>query len=92
MLFIEECVGFKDGIEDPNGPWLLYASYFSEHPPLDQNNGEDYSTFLLAIGDEMDASVGWFVPTDQLEKEPLFYIIGYSGMPEDFQYFELKFD
>ncbi|WP_230200112.1 DUF5027 family lipoprotein [Bacillus niameyensis] len=92
ILFIESSVGFKEGIEDPNGPWTIDASYFSEHPPMDQNHGKDYSKFPLAIGDEIDATVGWFVPADQLEKEPLYYIIGSGGRSEDYQYFELKFD
>lgn len=92
ILFIESSVGFKEGIEDPNGPWTLEESYFSEHPPLDQNNGQDYSQFPLPIGEEIDVTVGWFVPADQLENEPLYYIIGQSGLVEDYQYFELKFD
>ncbi|MCJ7839333.1 hypothetical protein MUB24_00125 [Lederbergia sp. NSJ-179] len=92
ILFIESSVGFKEGIEDPNGPWTLEESYFSEHPPLDQNNGQDYSQFPLPIGDEIDVTVGWFVPADQLKNQPLYYIIGQSGLAEDYEYFELKFE
>lgn len=89
LLFIEPSVGYKESIEDPNGPFLLYAAYFSEHAPLDQNHGQDYYSFMLGIGEEVDATVGWFVPTDLLEEDPLYYIIGYAGMPEDFRFFQL---
>ncbi len=88
-LYIELAVGFKNGIEDPDGPFLLHASFFSDHSPLDQNQGQDYYKFLLGIGEEIDVTVGWFVPTDLLEEEPLYYIIGYEGHAEDFQYFQL---
>ncbi|UJW58018.1 hypothetical protein HXZ66_11685 [Bacillus sp. A116_S68] len=92
LLFVEPAVGFKDGIEDPDGPFLLHASYFSDHSPLDQNQGQDYYKFLLGIGEEIDVTVGWFVPTDLLEEELLYYIIGYEGHAEDFQYFQLTLD
>ncbi|WP_062105427.1 DUF5027 family lipoprotein [Bacillus niameyensis] len=92
VMSIEPSVGFKEGIEDPNGPWVIHASYFSGHAPMDQNHGDDYYYFPLATGEEIDATVGWFVPADQLEDEPLYYIIGSAGGSEDYQYFELKFD
>lgn len=57
-LAIQSSVGFKDEIEDINGPFLLEASYFSEHPPIDQNDGKDYYYFLLPIGEELNATVG----------------------------------
>lgn len=91
-LFIESLVGFKEGIEDPDGPFVLYASYFSEHPPLDQNHGQDYYQFSLSFDSEMNATIGWFLPTDQLEEDTLYYIIGGEGSPEYFRYFELNFD
>ncbi|MBM7542279.1 DUF5027 family lipoprotein [Amphibacillus cookii] len=92
VLYIESAIGFKEGIEDPDGPWLFEASYFSEHPPMDQNQGQDYYQFMLAFGDELNATIGWFLPSDQLGEEPLYYIIGQAGMPEDYQYFELNVD
>lgn len=92
ILFIESSVGFKEGIEDPNGPWLIETSYFSEHPPLDQNHGQDYYQFPLSIGDEVDATIGWFLPANQLGEDTLYYIIGGAGDSEDYQYFELNVD
>ncbi|WP_062105423.1 DUF5027 family lipoprotein [Bacillus niameyensis] len=92
ILYIEPTLGFKGGIEDPDGPWVIYASYFSEHAPMDQNHGDDYYFFPLALGEEIDATIGWFVPADQLGEEPLYYIIGNGGRSEDYKYFELKFD
>src|SRR5690625_77191 len=91
-LFIEALVGFKDGIEDPDGPFVIYASYFSEHPPLDQNHGQDYYQYNLSIDNEMNTIIGWFLPTEQLNEDTLYYIIGGEGSPEYFQYFELNFD
>lgn len=92
ILFIESLVGFKDGIEDPDGPFAIPASYFSEHPPMDQNSGEDYYQFPLAFGSEINATVGWFVPSEELSEDTLFYIIGGASHPEDFQYFIMEFD
>ncbi|HHU18985.1 MAG TPA: hypothetical protein GXZ58_01835 [Bacilli bacterium] len=86
-LFIENLIGFKDGLEDPNGPFTIEDSYFSEHPPIEQDQWNDYSQFLLDHGEEVDATVGWFVPIDQLNEEPLYYIIGSAGRAEDQQYF-----
>lgn len=91
-LYIESLVGFKEGIEHPDGPFVLYASYFSEHPPLDQNRGQDYYQFALPVSKEMNATIGWFLPTDQLGEEKLYYIIGGEGSPDYFRYFELNFD
>lgn len=92
ILYIEPAVGFKEGIEDPNGPFFVEAEYFSNHPPLDQNGGQDYWQFPLAIGDEIEVKVGWFLPADRLEKESLYYIIGSETSPEYHQYFELHVD
>lgn len=92
ILFIESSVGFKEGIEDPNGPWTFEPSYFSEHPPLDQNQGQDYYQFPLPIGDEVDTTIGWFLPADQIEEDTLYYIIGGAGDSQYYQYFELNFD
>ncbi|MFD2655601.1 DUF5027 family lipoprotein [Gracilibacillus thailandensis] len=92
VMFIESAIGFKEGIEDPNGPFTLEAAYFSEHPPYEQNQWSDYYQFPLSFGEELDAKVGWFVPAEQLEVEPLYYIIGSSGKAEYYKYFELKFD
>ena len=86
-LFIEYLIGFKDDLEDPNGPFTIESSYFSEHPPIEQDQWNDYSQFLLDHGEEVDATVGWFVPIDQLNEEPLYYIIGSAGRAEDQQYF-----
>lgn len=92
ILLIESLAGFKSGIEDPNGPWTFESSYFSKHPPLDRNDGQDYYHFPLPPGHEMDAVVGWFLPTDQLGEEGLYYIIGGAGDSKYYQYFELNFD
>ena len=86
-LFIEYLIGFKDDLEDPNGPFTIESSYFSEHPPIEQDQWNDYSQFLLDHGEEVDATVGWIVPIDQLNEEPLYYINGYAGRAEDYQYF-----
>ncbi|UOQ83739.1 DUF5027 family lipoprotein [Gracilibacillus salinarum] len=92
IMFIESSIGFKEEIEDPNGPFTLQAVYFSEHPPYEKNQWNDYYQFPLSFGQELDAKVGWFVPAEQLEKEPLYYIIGGGGSAEYYKYFELTFD
>ncbi|GAA4060376.1 DUF5027 family lipoprotein [Amphibacillus indicireducens] len=87
ILYIEGRVGFKDDIEDPNGPFTIEHSYFSEHPPIEQDLWNDYSQFQLDHDEEVKATVGWFVPIDQLNEEPLYYINGSPGRAEDQQYF-----
>ncbi|GAA4060373.1 DUF5027 family lipoprotein [Amphibacillus indicireducens] len=87
ILYIEGRVGFKDDIEDPNGPFTIEHSYFSEHPPIEQDLWNDYSQFQLDHGEEVEATVGWFVPIDQLNEESLYYISGSPGRAEDYQYF-----
>ncbi|GAA4060382.1 DUF5027 family lipoprotein [Amphibacillus indicireducens] len=86
-LFIESLIGFKDDLEDPNGPFTIELSYFSHHAPFDQNLGKDYRQFLLGHGEEVEVTVGWLVPIDQLNEEPLYYLNGSEGRAEDQQYF-----
>ncbi|MBU5595004.1 hypothetical protein KQI76_07480 [Amphibacillus sp. MSJ-3] len=86
-LFIESYIGFKDDLEDPNGPFIIETSYFSEHPPIEQDQWNDYYQFLLDHGEEVDAIVGWIVPIDQLNEESLYYLNGSEGRAEDQQYF-----
>lgn len=93
VLFIEPAIGFRDGIEDPDGPFAFGASYFSKHTP-DNGNGENkhYYYFPLEIGKEVDVIIGWFIPTEEVKEEPLYYIIGYPGLFEDYEYFKLDID
>ncbi|GAA4060360.1 DUF5027 family lipoprotein [Amphibacillus indicireducens] len=88
LLFIEYLIGFKEGIEDPNGPFTIEASYFGGHTPI-EDDPKGYYQFLLAHGEEVEVTVGWLVPADQLNVEPLYYIIGYSGHIENQLYFQL---
>lgn len=86
---IESSVGFKDAIEDPDGPFLFEPVYFSEHP---ENYKDDYLYFPLNIGEEIDATVGWIIPEENLNEEPLYYVIGAGGFFDLLEYFELTFD
>lgn len=88
ILFIEDGLGFKEAIEDPNGPFLFEAAYFSEH----SLGNKDYYKFPLAIGEEVEATIGWFVPADQIMEEPIYYVIGTGGQFENYEYFELTFE
>ncbi|SDZ68277.1 hypothetical protein SAMN05421736_13322 [Evansella caseinilytica] len=92
FLCIEPTIGFREDIEAPDGPWTLEASYFSEHQPLDQDRGKKYYWFYLGLGEEIEATVGWFVPADQIKEDPLYYIIGSGGNAEDYLYFQLTLD
>lgn len=93
VLPIELAIGFKSGIEDPNGPFSLHASYFSEHQPKDDNgHNQHYFYFPLETGGEMEVAISWFVPTNELRDEPLYYIIGYPVSPEDRKYFKIDLD
>lgn len=90
VLFIEPAIGFKDGIEDPDGPFSFGASYFSEHEPNNEHGDNQYYYFFpLETGEEVDVTIGWFTPTDELKEEVLYYIIGYPGSFEDYEYFKL---
>lgn len=90
VLYIEDMLGFKSGLEDPQGPFSIESAYFSEHPK--ENKEKDYYKFRLEKGKELDATVGWFVPANQLEEEPMYYVIGSGGSFDLFDYFELSFE
>lgn len=89
-LQVENAIGSQLDIEDPNGPYFLEAVYFSEHPPFELNNGSDYLYFSLDFGEELDITVGWLVPSEMIEDEPLYYAIGTTSM--ELQFFELDFN
>lgn len=75
-LFAEHLIGFKNDLEDPNGPFMIAGDYFSEHPPYEQNQWTDYIQFQLDDGEEREATFGWTVPTERLNSEPLYYLTG----------------
>lgn len=75
-LFAEDLIGFKSGLEDPIGPFMIEADYFSEHPPYEQNQWTDYIQFQLDYGEEREATFAWTVPTERLNSEPLYYLTG----------------
>jgi len=75
-LFVENLIGFKDDLEEPQGPFTIESSYFSEHPPYEQNQWNDYIQYQLGHGEEMEATIGWTVPVERLNEEPLYYLIG----------------
>lgn len=91
-LNIEGSLGFKSGIEDPNGPFSFEPAYFSGHPTLGRYPEDGYLYFPLEIGEEVDVTVGWFIHEDEVNKEPLYYIIGAGGFFEERKYIEVNID
>ncbi|MCZ0703980.1 hypothetical protein J2T56_002215 [Natronobacillus azotifigens] len=91
ILYIENGAGFKSEIEDPNGPFHTEISYFSGQQKVD-DDPKGYYRFLLEIGEEVDVTIGWFLPVEQLDEELLYYMISTKSEIEHFQYFELPLD
>lgn len=85
-IYIESCIGTKPDIEDPDGPWLIYASYFSEHP---ENDLKSYYFYDLEPGAEIDVQIGWIVAESKLE-EPMYYVIGMDDHYTEADYFQLN--
>ena len=84
-LFIEMFAGSESNILHPDGPFLLEACCFTEHP----ENIQDFYKFSLEKEEEMTARVGWLVPNEMLE-EPFYYVIGAGLESKSYQYFLLN--
>ncbi|MCZ0703981.1 hypothetical protein J2T56_002216 [Natronobacillus azotifigens] len=91
ILYIGYSAGFKSEIEDPNGPFFTEISYFSGQQKVD-DDPKGYYKFLLEIGEEVDVTIGWFLPVEQLREEPLYYMISIQSGVEYAKYFELPLD
>lgn len=84
-FFIETFAGSESNILDPDGPFLLEACCFVNHPEKMQ----DFYKFTLEEGEELSTKVGWLVTNAMLE-EPFYYIISGGQATEFYQYFKLN--
>lgn len=94
-IFIENIIGFKDDLEDPNGPFTIELSYFSEHPPYERDMWNDYYQFQLGHGEELEARLAWIVQSERLNEESLYYINGSANGPTGTEYwyfYQLSFE
>lgn len=82
---IELFAGSESNILNPDGPFLLEACCFVDHPEKMQ----DFYKFTLGEGEELSTRVGWLVSNAMLE-EPFYYIISGGQAAESYQYFQLN--
>ena len=70
---IEAYGGTKSEITDPQGPFMDFAVYFSEH-----GDDKNYYGYYLEPGDEMTCRIGWIVDEEKLE-EPFYMGLNLSS-------------
>ena len=73
-MILDSKFGFKSAVVDKDGPFLQEPIYFSEHPPIENNQGTDYYHFKLEIGEEKEVKIGAVVSEDMLNSEELYFV------------------